>query len=71
MNHAHSNPCVYDVSESIISATIDAIVLHGTMVKTCNHIFDYKMALNYVCKYATTISLNENEDEKCIHIIHD
>jgi hypothetical protein len=61
--------CLQLVYKSTIFAFIDVTILHGMVVKTnCSNIFDYKWF--YVTYVTTIINLNENEDENCVHIIH-
>jgi hypothetical protein len=56
-------------SKSIIFATINMTILNGLIGKTIyNDKFDYKMILSQW--FATIVDLDENENEKCIHIIH-
>jgi hypothetical protein len=63
---------VCNLSKSIIFATIDATIIHGTMwVKLKYCIYDYKTAFNCICNYDlwSIVNLDANEDEKCSHVI--
>jgi len=64
--------CLQLVSKSTILVTIDVMYLHGTIVEMTSNIqlqngFKSHMQL----WLAITINLNENENVKCNHIIHD